>query len=76
LLGEKSQKLSLGQNLLSGQLLLQYSFFIFINILLKLQHNILIWFCKLVAIPTTWRLNVMYQRRGKAKNVVLQCLVY
>jgi len=44
---KKSQNLSLGQNISLGQTFLQHSFFLLnIDILLKLQQQILICFCK------------------------------
>ena len=46
LLGQKSQNLSLGQNLSVGQSYLAVQFFLFINILLKLQQQILSCVCK------------------------------
>jgi len=44
--GQKSQNLSLDKNLSLGQNFFAAQFFIFINILLKLQKQILIYFCK------------------------------
>ena len=43
---KKSQNLSLGQNLSQGQNFLAAEFFLVIDILLKLQQQILICFCK------------------------------
>jgi len=43
---EKSQNLLLGQKLWLGQIFIAAQFFLFIDILLKLQQQILICFCK------------------------------
>jgi len=44
---KKSQNLPLGQNLLLGQTFWQHSFFLFIDILLKIQQQILKCFCNI-----------------------------
>jgi len=46
LLGQKNSTLILGHNLSLGQNFLQHIFFLFIDILLKLQQQILTCFCK------------------------------
>jgi len=46
LLGQKSQNLSLGKNLSLGQNFLAAHFFLFIDILLKLQQQTVICLCK------------------------------
>jgi len=46
LLGQKKSKFIIRSNLSLGQNFLAAEFFLFIDILLKLQHQILICFCK------------------------------